>query len=108
LAADEWGVLDLDELRACGLTRDGVMRRRRRGLLHLLHRGVYAWGHPGVPLKGLWLAAVKACGPGAALSHLAAAALWSLIHWDEEWLPDVTVPRQNTRLVQGVNVHRTR
>jgi len=100
-------VLDLDELRACGLTRDGVMRRRRRGLLHLLHRGVYAWGHAGLTVKGQWLAAVKACGPGAALSHLAAAALWSLLHWDEEWLPDVTVVGRNTRLVKGVNVHRT-
>jgi very-short-patch-repair endonuclease len=107
MAADEWGVLDIDELRACGFSDQAVMRRRRRGQLHLLHRGVYAWGHAGVTLKGLWLAAVKACGPGAALSHLAAAALWSLLHWDEEWLPDVTVPTRGTRLVEGVNVHRT-
>jgi hypothetical protein len=107
LAADEWGVLSNEELRACGLSRDSVMRRRRQGLLHLLHRGVYAWGHPGVPLKGLWLAAVKACGPGAALSHLAAAALWQLIHWHEDWLPDVTVPSSYGRSIPGVKVHRT-
>ncbi len=58
-------------------------------------------------MKGLWLAAVKACGPGAALSHLAAAALWQLINWNEAWLPDVTMPTRGTRLVAGVNVHRT-
>jgi hypothetical protein len=55
----------------------------------------------------MWLAAVKACGAGAVLSHLAAAALWELIRWSEDWLPDVTVPGRGTRLVKGVNVHRT-
>ena len=107
MAANEWGVLDLDELRACGLTANAIASRRRGGRIHLVHRGVYAIGHPGLTLKGMWLAAVKACGPGAALSHLAAAALWSLLHWEEGWLPDVVVPRRNTRLVKGVNVHRT-
>ncbi len=107
MAADEWGVLDIDELRACGFSYDAVARRRRRGQLHLLHRGVYAWGHAGVTLKGAWLAAVKACGPGAALSHLAAAALWELIRWGDDWLPEVTVPTSYGRKIPGVTVHRT-
>ena len=107
MAAEDWGVLHNAELRACGLSRDAVMRRRRRGQLHLIHRDVYAWGHAGLTLKGLWLAAVKACGPGAALSHLAAAALWALISWEEHWLPEVTVPSSYGRNIPGVNVHRT-
>ena len=107
MAADEWGVLDLDELRECGFSKQAIGRRRSRGQLHLIHRGVYAWGHAGLTLKGLWLAAVKACGPGAALSHLAAAALWALIHWEEHWLPEVTVPSSYGRKIPGVTVHRT-
>ena len=75
LASEEWGVLSLEELRRCGVTEDKVFRRVRRGRLHVLHRGVYAVGHPNVPLEGRFLAAVKACGSGAVLSHLSAAAL---------------------------------
>src|SRR3954452_1893887 len=80
-AAEEWGVLDLSELEACGLSRGAIARRRHRGLLHLVHRGVYAVGHAGLTAHGRFLAAVKACGLGAVLSHFSAAALWSLLPW---------------------------
>ena len=53
--------------------------RVRNGRLHPLHRGVYAVGHPNLPLEGRFLAAVKACGPGAVLSHYSAAALWGFV-----------------------------
>src|SRR2546430_14645329 len=76
LAAEQWGVVSLGELRSCGLNDDAVSLRARNGRLHLLHRGVYAVGHPNPALEGRFLAAVKACGPGAALSHYAAAAHW--------------------------------
>ena len=68
-AADAWGVLSLDELLACGLSRTEVRNRVRNGRLHPILRGVYAIGHPNVPLEGRFLAAVKACGPTAVLSH---------------------------------------
>lgn len=45
----------------------------RRGRLLRLHRGVYAVGHDALRPEGYRLAAVLACGPGAALSHAAAA-----------------------------------
>ena len=82
LAAEEWSVLSRDELRLCGLSRSGISTRVRRGQLHRLHQGVYAVGHKNVPLEGEFLAAVKACGPGAVLSHYAAAALWEMLDWD--------------------------
>ncbi|MGI8920120.1 MAG: hypothetical protein ACR2HD_00370 [Solirubrobacteraceae bacterium] len=44
-------------------------RRVRAGRLHPIHRGVYAVGHSRLTLRGRWMAAVLACGPGAALSH---------------------------------------
>lgn len=49
-----------------------------RGVLHLLHRGVYAVGHWAVTREGELLAAVLAGGPGAVLSHASAAELYEL------------------------------
>ena len=79
--------------------------------LRLAHRGlpgVYAWGHDGLTLRGRFLAATKAAGPGAALSHCSACFLWRLIGWDETWLPEVTIPMRGARCVPGITIHRTR
>ena len=54
----------------------------RKGILHPVYRGVFAWGHHNVPLEGRFLAATKACGPYAVLSHYSAAALEELVSWD--------------------------
>jgi very-short-patch-repair endonuclease len=108
LAGRQWGVLDTDELRACGLSAGAVMRRRRSGILHLIYPGVYAWGHDGLTIRGRCLAAVKACGAGAALSNRAAVALWGLLGWDEDEIPHVTVPTSYGRKIPGIIVHRTR
>jgi very-short-patch-repair endonuclease len=105
-AADQWGVLSLDELFACGLSRTEVRGRVRNGRLHLLHRGVYAVGHANVSLEGRFLAAVKACGPGAPLSHHSAAALWGFMQWEERY-PEVTVVGTAPRAHPGLRIHRT-
>src|SRR5262245_51704145 len=68
MAARQWSVLDLADLAACGLSRQAVGKRVRAGRLFTIHRGVYAVGHPNLALEGRFLAAVKACGPGAVLS----------------------------------------
>jgi very-short-patch-repair endonuclease len=104
-AADAWGVLSLDELFACGLSRHAVMVRMRSGHLHPLHRGVYAVGHANVPLEGRFLAAVKACGCGAVLSHFSAAAVWGFMRWDDRY-PEVTVVGTSPRSHRGVRAHR--
>jgi very-short-patch-repair endonuclease len=104
LAAKQWGVLTVADLVACGLTRREVEVRVRQGHLHALHRGVYAVGHPNVCIEGHWLAAVKACGPAAVLSHFAAACLWGLLRWDGRRV-DVTAPTK--RRHQGVRAHRS-
>jgi hypothetical protein len=52
---------------------------------------VYAVGHDRLRLEGRWLAAVMACGPGAALSHRDAAAPWELRQTNSA-LIDVIVP----------------
>jgi very-short-patch-repair endonuclease len=103
-AAEAWGVLSSAELRACGLNDTAVLIRVRNGRLHRLHRGIYAVGHVSLSLEGQFLAAVKACGPGAVLSHYSAAALF--VDWDDRF-PEVTVVGTSTRTHRGVRVHRT-
>src|ERR1700754_890552 len=104
LAAREWGVLSLEELRACGLSRKAVGVRVRRGDLHPPHPGVYAVGHSNLSPEGEFLAAVKACGPGTVLSHYAAAALHELVKWDGRTI-EVTAPSRHR--VKGITAHRS-
>src|SRR5215208_660692 len=108
LARGDHGVLSTSELLGCGLTRSGIQRRIEAGRLHPVHRGVYAVGHAAIGREGRWLAAVKACGPDAVLSHQSAAELWELtprcpgpVH--------ITVPwRRKPRRARAIAVHRSR
>jgi very-short-patch-repair endonuclease len=88
------------------LTRNAVAARVAAGRLHRVHRGVYALGHGGLTMRGRFLAAVKACGEGAALSHVSAAALWEFLPYDEARPPDVIA--RGKRRIPGINTHRTR
>lgn len=68
---------------------------------------MYAVGHDQLRLEGRWLAAVFACGPGAVLSHLDAAALWEL-RQSQSAVIDVTVPSRTGRMKRpGIRVHRS-
>jgi predicted transcriptional regulator of viral defense system len=105
LAAEQFGVVSLGELRLCGVSRKAVMVRVRNGRLHPLYRGVYAVGHANPSLEGRFLAAVKACGPGAALSHYSAAAHYGLVTWDDRY-PEVTAAT-TARRHRGIRAHRS-
>ena len=61
--AQQWGVVDLDDLRRSGLSKQAVAKRVAAGRLHPLYRGVYAVGHPTISLRGRCLAAVKRADP---------------------------------------------
>src|SRR5689334_23358364 len=104
LAAGQWGVVTLDELRACGLTYSAVKIRVARGTLHPLYRGVFAWGHHNIPTEGRWLAAVKACGDRAVLSHYSAAALHELVRWDGRPF-EITAPSKRSH--PRIKAHRS-
>jgi very-short-patch-repair endonuclease len=106
-AAREWSVLSVADLRGCGLSDDTIERQARTGRLHRMYQGVYAIGHPNPPLEGRFLAAVKACGDGALLSHFSGAAHWKMVEWDDRRL-EVTVPASGARHQPGVRVHRTK
>ncbi len=99
-------MVSLAELRACGLGDRAIEVRVEAGRLHPLHVGVFAVGHAGVPLEGRFLAAVKACGPSAVLSHYSAAVVWRLVEWDGR-LVEVTIPGTAPREHRGLYAHRS-
>ena len=78
LARRQHGVVSREQLRELGFDDPAIWRRVQSGRLHRLYRGVYAVGHTILNRDGRWLAAVLACGDGAALSHRSAASLWGI------------------------------
>jgi hypothetical protein len=78
LAECQHGVVAWRQLTALELD-EGLLRKRiTRGQLLPLYRGVFALGHRCVGIRGGWMAAVLACGPGAVLSYESAAHLWGI------------------------------
>lgn len=92
LASRQHGVVARGQLIEIGIGRRAIGERLDRGRLHPIHRGVYAVGHSVLSMDARWMAAVLAAGPGAALSHRSAAALWKL-HSAGHARPDVTLER---------------
>jgi len=90
---------------AIGLSATALERWATEGRLHRVHRSVYAVGHAALTSYGRWMAAVKACGPGALLSHISAAALWNLIRSSS---PIIHVTTPNRGSPKGIRVHRVR
>jgi hypothetical protein len=65
LAGRQDGVVSLLQLFGLGLTYREVRRLVEKGVLHPIHRGVYAVGHPKLTAKGRLRAALMACGDTA-------------------------------------------
>jgi very-short-patch-repair endonuclease len=105
LARRQHGVVTRGQLFDLGMTSKAVAHRIRRGRLHPIHRGVYGVGRPDLTLEGRWMAAVLACGDGAALSHASAAELWAIRPGGRGRI-EVTVPGGRCVQRTGVIVHR--
>jgi very-short-patch-repair endonuclease len=106
VAREQHGIVTTKQLVAAGLTTSAISKRARNGRLHRLHQGVYAVGHLGIDETAHWMAAVLACGSGAALSHGAAAVHWGLLRPLEGPI-DVTVPTHAGReRRRGIRIHR--
>jgi hypothetical protein len=86
-----------------GHTASWVDYRVATAELISVHSGVYAVGHEPKHAHARSLAAVLACGDGAALSHAAAAALWDVMDWPR--ILEVSSPRQRRR--PGITTHRS-
>ena len=72
------------------------------------YRGVYAVGHvPDTP-EARWIAAVMACGRGAALSHLDAGAHWRIYASNGTTIHVTIMSRTGRTPPPGIQVHRAR
>ena len=106
IAANQHGVITTAQLFYAGLSEAAITRRVTAGRLHRLYRGVYAVGHTNLSQEGKWMAAVLACGEGAALSHDSAAHLWRYSPKSPPY-SHVTVPDHGGRSKRkGVALHR--
>src|SRR4051812_30658763 len=104
IASRSHGVVTWAELIAAGVSEAEIKWRVRTGYLIRIHRGVYRVGHRAPSVDAQYLAAVKACGPDAGLSDLAAAHVFGL--YRPVAPPEVTTRTQ--RRVKGVITHRSR
>ncbi len=119
VARTQHGVVSIDQLRRFGLSEKAIARRVAGGLLHHVHRGVYAVGHSALAPESRCLAAVLALGGeprgggsvlehwGAAVSHRSALSLWGLIPVSQA-PTDVIVGGYGGRARRdGIRVHRS-
>jgi predicted transcriptional regulator of viral defense system len=102
-AARRHDVASRAQLLDLGLGYSAIDEWIARGLLHAVHRGVYAVGRQRLPREGRRMAAVLAAGPDAVLSHRSAAALWA-IHRTSRTDIEVTTARRCRR--PGIDAHR--
>lgn len=79
IAAKQHGRVSRSQLLSAGLTRDEIDDRVASGHLRVEYRDVYSVGHRSGGWPGIWMAAVLACGPDAALFRISAAAHRGLI-----------------------------
>jgi very-short-patch-repair endonuclease len=105
LADRQYGVVRREQLLAAGVGRGAIVRALDAGRLRPVFRGVYAVGHVALRREGWWMAALLACGEGAALSHRTAANVWDLMTGPT--LPiDVTAAAAKGRKHRQITAHR--
>jgi very-short-patch-repair endonuclease len=98
-------VVSRRQLLELGFSRQAVEHRLGNGRLHPVRRGVYSVGRQEVNDHGRWMAAVLACGDGAALSHSSAAALWR-IGFERRNVVELSVPSPFQKRHRGLRIHR--
>lgn len=79
LAARQKELVSRRALLDAGVTRRAIEHRLAAGRLTCVHHGVYTTAHAPLTFEQRALAAVLACGPGAALGDGWAAGLWRML-----------------------------
>ncbi len=118
-ARKQHGVVSIEQLRRFGLSEKAIARRVDGGLLHRVHRGVFAAGHLALAPEGRWLAAVHALGGGpggggsvlehwgAAVSHRSALSLWGLLPVNQAPCDVIVAGNGGKARRSGIRVHRS-
>jgi very-short-patch-repair endonuclease len=104
VAERQFAVISARQLLHIGLSWSDIERWCQTGRLHRIYRGVYGLGHRPLTAEAWCAAAVLVGGPGAALSHEAAAWWWGLMP-TEPTIIDVSGPERRRR-VSGVRFHQ--
>lgn len=107
IASRQHGRISHAQLVAAGVGRDRIKRWCGSGLLHRVHLGVYAFGHTAPSRNADLMAAVLACGEGAAVSHASAGHALGILAAPPPW-PEVIVPTTAGRRRSRIRVHRVR
>jgi very-short-patch-repair endonuclease len=105
MASASHGVVTRAELLVAGVTKAQIRHRLASGVLLREHPGVYRVGHRAASVEARYLAAVLACGEGAALCGRAAGHLLGVLQGAPP-PPEVVAPTE--RRIEGVMVRRRR
>ncbi len=108
IAAAQRGRVARRQLLEAGISSKMIKTRVSRGLLHPVHPGVYAVGHPAAVDLGAETAALLAGGAQAALSHETAARVWNLRPAITAGPIHLSVPVGGCPRRPGICAHRTR
>ena len=109
IASRRYGIVDATDLAAVGVAGSTLDRWLRAGRIHRLHRGVFSViPPPMLTQEGRWLAAVKAGGPNAFLSHGPAGQLQWLLDRRERLALHVSLADRSRRKLPGIVIHRPR
>jgi predicted transcriptional regulator of viral defense system len=107
LASAQHAVFGLDQLERLGLTARAIQQRTSTARLHRVHHAVYSLVPPKLlTRRGRYMAAVLACGRGAALSHRSAGDLLRVRATSRPRV-DVIVPGRSHRKHEGIDLHRS-
>lgn len=106
LCAAEEGIVTRQQLLASGVTDDQIRERHERRLLREVHQGVYRHAASAFTESSRLLAACRAAGPTAVVSHRSAARLRGLRGVPPS-SPEITVVGSRLPLRSGLILHRT-
>jgi very-short-patch-repair endonuclease len=105
LAEAQLDLITSEQMLDLGFSEKAIEHRISRRRLHPIWPGVYAVSSRRMTRNRLWMAAILACGPGAALSHGHAGALLGIAVVRGRKI-DVSIPAGCDRRPKGIRVHR--
>ena len=106
VAAKQWGVISLVQLREIGIGKAVLSAWVEEGRMHRIHPRVYAVGHRSLGIEGRLAAALFYAGKGAALYGLTAGYWLGLIEWEPERIH--VVAKRRCLSLPGLRVHHRR
>jgi hypothetical protein len=107
VAAEQYGLAHRRQLRSLGISDAALKHALRVGELERSAPEVYAVAGVPVSWRQRLLAAVLDGGPGAVVSHRAAAVLLGLARRAAPELVEISIPRPRSSRISGVIVHRS-